>query len=211
MSRHFFSDGAFQLAKNSVFATIRDIHRNSQVYLLAGSALGILAYALLAKRHPMLAPHKFLFILLTFALGPGLLVQIMKIVFSRPRPGFILEFGGDLHFSPAWHLGGECTRYCSFPSGESAVAIAMLSVLVFFPIAWRWLAALVLVPLMVFVSFNRVMLGAHFLSDVTLAWFVMIPLMLWIWSVLSRNRDRIDDAVWKAGEKMRARLHGTRS
>lgn len=210
-SSRYFVDGSFPLSNDHLLTGIRDIHRSSQIYLLVGAALGILAYALLAKRHPALAPHKLLFILLTFALGPGLLVQAMKFIFSRARPGSIVEFGGTFHFTPAWYFGNECVKNCSFPSGESAVAIAMLSVLVLVPVMWRWIAALILVPLMVFVSFNRLMLGAHFLSDITLSWFLMLPLMLWLWSGLSRDRDKIDDAVWNAGAKARARLYGAKT
>ena len=39
------------------------------------------------------------FLILSYALGPGLLVNVaLKDNWGRPRPGHITQFGGDKHF-----------------------------------------------------------------------------------------------------------------
>ncbi|WP_426232619.1 phosphatase PAP2 family protein [Pararhizobium sp. DWP3-4] len=71
-----------------------------------------------------------------------------------------------------------CSRSCSFPSGESSAVAASLSLLILVPARFRWAAAIPLVPCLMFVAFNRVILGAHLLSDVVLGWLFA---MAWVW------------------------------
>ena len=40
---------------------------------------------------------------------------------------------------------------------------------------------LIVVPVLIFVAMNRVAFGAHFLSDVVLAWLITVFIMLLIW------------------------------
>lgn len=69
---------------------------------------------------------------------------------------------------------------CSFPSGESSAAAASLSLLILVPARLRRAAALLPVPCLMFVAFNRVILGAHFLSDVLLGWLLTMLTMAWV-------------------------------
>ncbi|MBN2428086.1 MAG: phosphatase PAP2 family protein [Deltaproteobacteria bacterium] len=65
-----------------------------------------------------------LFIVLCFALGPGLTVNtIFKDHWGRPRPNQIVEFGGKLSYLPPLAPGtpGEGK---SFPSGHCSIAFA---------------------------------------------------------------------------------------
>lgn len=53
------------------------------------------------------------------ALGPAMMVEgVLKNVFGRACPQDITEFGGDLMFSPAWIISGECSKNCSFVSAS---------------------------------------------------------------------------------------------
>ena len=62
------------------------------------------------------------FLALTLALGPGLLVNgLLKEHWSRPRPGEVVEFGGSLAPTP-WDPRGRCEQNCSFVSGETSGA-----------------------------------------------------------------------------------------
>ncbi|MFQ0813137.1 hypothetical protein AVM02_17700 [Brucella anthropi] len=164
-------------------------------------------YALWRQPISAVAPHKLLYITLTYALGPGALVNSLKPLIGRARPRDILEFGGLADFTPAWQLAHMCQRNCSFPSAESSAAAAMLSLLILVPARFRLKAAIILVPVLALISLNRVFMGAHFLSDVVIAWTLIIGLMIWLWPRIARHADAIDGWVRFKGEKLRKRLH----
>src|SRR3972149_7238749 len=87
-------------------------------------------------------------------LSGGLLVQILKHLFGRVRPWAL---GAGNFFGP--HLGGS---FSSFPSGHSVSLFALAAILGHALPSWRSgffaLAALG--------ALSRVIVGAHFLSDV---------------------------------------------
>ena len=116
----------------------------------------------------------------------------MKVVIGRVRPRDLVEFGGNADFTPVWQFSAACSRNCSFPSGEAAVAAALLSLLVFVPMKYRWGAAVIVTPCLMFVAFNRVIFGAHFLSDVMLGWLLTVFVMAWIWRWVDINTRVID-------------------
>jgi len=207
VSRYLFQSGDFFASHNTYMIALRDIHRPSQGYLMAGMLSLLVLYMLWWRPLPLIAPHKVLFVILTFILGSGVLVQGLKLIIGRARPGQLIEFGGTAHFTPAWQLAGVCRHSCSFPSGESSVAAVMLSLLVLVPPRFRVLSAIVLVPLLVLISLNRVFMGAHFLSDVVIAWILILGLMLWLWPRLMLNADTIDNWVRLKGEGLRKKFN----
>jgi lipid A 4'-phosphatase len=107
-----------------------------------------------------------LYLLTVFALGPGLMVNVVfKSEWGRARPRDIVEFGGERSFTPAFVISDQCERNCSFPSGHASIPFA-LSALGF--VFWHrrrliYTAAALFGGL---VGFGRILQGAHFLSDV---------------------------------------------
>ncbi|WP_430512172.1 phosphatase PAP2 family protein [Pannonibacter phragmitetus] len=87
----------------------------------------------------------------------GILVVILKWSIGRARPK-LYEVAGPVDFNLfAFH-----STYTSFPSGHSTtVAAFALALALIFP-AWRWLIAAVAF----WAAFSRVMVGAHYPSDV---------------------------------------------
>lgn len=140
-----------------------------------GVVLATLGAALLglvsATWRPLLL-RDAMFVLYSFALGPGLLVNgVIKRMSGRVRPMNIDAFGGIYSFQPAFDFSGPCGSGCSFVSAETAaVAVAMTClVLVFGPkLADRPRAMLRIgvVAAVLAVAAIRIALGAHFLSDV---------------------------------------------
>ncbi|KYB45601.1 hypothetical protein AB664_37315 [Brucella anthropi] len=61
-----------------------------------------------------------------------------------------------------------------------------------------------MVPVALFTAFNRVIFGAHFLSDVVIAWGLMLCLMIWLWQRIATHAERIDAAIARLGR----RFHG---
>ena len=109
-------------------------------------------------------------ILITFAVGPGLLVNfVLKDHWHRPRPAQIQEFGGSAEFRAWWDTSGECRTNCSFVSGEVAGATAMVMVAAVMPTAVAGSALIVAIVFAVGVALLRLAFGGHFLSDVIFA------------------------------------------
>ncbi len=111
---------------------------------------------------------KALFILLTLALGPGLIVNVMlKDNLGRARPREVIGLGGEHSYTEAWQRG-ETGANSSFPSGHAAVGFFLMTPYFLFRktaplqarcflysgIGWGSL-----------VSLARIYQGGHFLSD----------------------------------------------
>lgn len=205
-SRHFYHFGTFSAADSIGWIFLRDFHRAIQLYLLVILLVFLAVYAFWRRPLPSIAPHKVLYVFLTFILGPGALVHGLKWFIGRARPQHLLEFGGAMDFTPAWQMAAACSKYCSFPSGEGAAAAAMLSLLIFVPERWRVLVAAVLLPFLALISMNRVFMGAHFLSDVVIAWSLMTGVMLWLWPRVNAKAETIDSWVRRKGQCLRT--HG---
>ncbi|GGA83546.1 hypothetical protein GCM10011491_08760 [Brucella endophytica] len=201
----------FPLADSPFLKALRDFNRAVPYWLLPLMVVILVACALSPRRMEFLAPHKALFVISSFAVGPGLLVQAGKSFIGRSRPTGIVEFGGAAEFSPVWQFAGFCSRSCSFPSGEAALAAAALSVLVFVPVALRRSVGMVLTPILLVVALNRVLFGAHFLSDVLIAWFGTLWAMAWLWSRIAPDAGRIDGVIRRTGLPVRRALFGQRA
>jgi lipid A 4'-phosphatase len=132
---------------------------------IAGALLLIVANRVAAR--PVLwglGTSRLLLILLTFVLGPGLLVNsVLKQHVGRARPVEIVQFGGSAQFTRAATPASQCPRNCAFPSGDAAAAFALAAVGVATGSTALLGGAL---AIGVFVSAVRVLTGAHFVSDV---------------------------------------------
>src|SRR5689334_14503147 len=68
------------------------------------------------------------FLLLSLAVGPGLLVNaVLKDHWGRARPAQVTEFAGTQHFTPALVPADQCARNCSFPAGHPAIGFYLVS------------------------------------------------------------------------------------
>ncbi|MDX5592636.1 phosphatase PAP2 family protein [Pseudovibrio sp. SPO723] len=130
------------------------------------SISGVLFLAVLAQNHTAMAMRARLgaHIVMTYSgfvfvsvLGSGLLAVILKWNIGRARPK-LYETVGPVHFDPfIWH-----GKFTSLPSGHStSVAACAVALALIFPTYRR----LILV-LGFWVAFSRIMVGAHYPSDV---------------------------------------------
>ncbi|MGK6316944.1 phosphatase PAP2 family protein [Neorhizobium sp. DT-125] len=193
VSRLFWEPVAgFIFSENSTLIAFRDANRLLP-WVVAGVAITLLIpnpFLRHLKFPP--APHKLLFVLTFFAAGPGLGVHLIKMLVGRARPRALEEFGGSALFTPPWEITDQCVRNCSFISGEAASAFALLTLVVFVrPKYSKPYLAVVGIVTAAF-SLNRVVLGAHFLSDVVIAWNVMFALAVVLWRWFSRIAPQID-------------------
>ena len=116
-----------------------------------------------------------LFLSLSLAIGPGLLVHgTLKEISHRPRPYAVSTFGGQETFRPFTKFDGACAHNCSFPSGETAAATWMLAPASLVPAPWTGLALGGATMFAVATALWRMAFGAHFLSDVSGAALITI-------------------------------------
>lgn len=198
-SRSFWdaADG-FDHRKNPVLLALRDINRYLP-WILIGLATALLIAGNFIRHMKRLAPpHKLLFVVTFFAVGPGLSVAAIKAFVGRARPRALEEFGGGAVFTPPWDLTDQCMRNCSFISGEAASAFALLTLVIFVQPKYAKLYIGAMGLLAAAFSFNRVVFGAHFLSDIIIAWNVMWILAVLLWRLFSRNALQID-AIFSRG------------
>jgi lipid A 4'-phosphatase len=158
------------------------------------------------KRPALMSSLSALFLILTLALGPGLLVNgVLKEGWARPRPGMVTEFGGEYAFMPWWDPRGTCDSNCSFVSGETSSAVWLAAPAMLAPPPWRYLALAAVGIYGSVMAFIRMMAGGHFLSDVIFA-VIFTGLVIWLvhgilyrWSATRRPDEAIDAALERIG------------
>lgn len=127
-----------------------------------------LAYASLPRSAWAAQRARLLFLLLSLAIGPGLISNtLLKDHLGRPRPEQLEQFGGakGVHYVvPLWP-SQQCERNCSFPSGHAAAAFWLISGAWAWPL-WRRRFFVLGIGAGSLVGLARMAQGGHFLSDV---------------------------------------------
>lgn len=127
---------------------------------------------------------KVLFLAIGAALGPGLVVNlILKSHWGRARPSQTDIFGGPWPYSKVWEIAGNCQENCSFVSGEGAMAFWMVMLVLIIPTTHRRWAGWCLGLFGLAISFNRILFGGHYLSDIVLSWAITAWIMAVLWHV----------------------------
>jgi len=179
-ARYYTGGAGFTFNDTELAALLKNVVRPTFKLATILSLLFVLLLAFLMPQAMKNMQRHALFLFTCLALGPALMVEgVLKNVFGRARPQDITEFGGDLIFSPAWIISGECSRNCSFVSGDvSGVAILMAIPL----IVTRFRLALT-IPILALTGLTmayRVMAGKHFLSDAVISACLTIGLVYFI-------------------------------
>ena len=162
------------------------------------------------QTQPFVRPRQTLFVLASLALGPGLIVNgILKAFWGRARPRQILEFGGDAIYSPVWWISDQCSRNCSFVSGEAASAIWLMALVFLVPREWKRPVAIATIAVAAVVSLARVAAGGHFLSDVLIAWTIVLLVLALLSRLILEGLPpafdtKVESAVGAAGMRLRA-------
>jgi len=189
VSRLFYDPALGFIERQSAsLEAVRLISRLATWTVVLGS-LALLGLKVLAPRSRALpAARKMLFLIAAFAIGPGLIVNvILKDYWGRARPREILEFGGTADFSPAWWIGRECHLNCSFVSGEAAAAFCLLALAFVVNDRWKAFTACSAIAFATVVSFARVAAGAHFISDVLIGWLLILLVLIVLRRALLRD------------------------
>jgi lipid A 4'-phosphatase len=139
---------------------------------------GVLARAAGARLPPAFSLRALIFLGLTYAVGPGLVVNLLlKNYWGRARPESIVAFGGSDPYTPAWlpsDAGGA-----SFMSGEVSIAAATCAVALLVRGRARAILFMLGLALASVIGLVRMAQGGHFLSDVVFA-MLLTWLIAWL-------------------------------
>lgn len=132
---------------------------------------------------------------------------LFKEHIGRARPIDVTFFGGQKNFTPPWQVSDQCASNCSFTSGEASLAatLAIPLILVLWPhLRHKMFAAVIAGGFVVLVAAMRVVLGRHFLSDVTLSIAVSVLTALALYAAFGISKARRQLAL-PQGLRLRAK------
>lgn len=206
-----FHHGAagFPAERDGMLVALRAAGMGVTRIVVVGLVLALLAKLFLPMLARALSARRLLYLATSLALGPGLLVNaFLKEWWGRPRPRQIVEFGGTMEFFPAWVPGGACASNCSFPSGEASSSMWLVAIALLVPGRWQRPAIVVAASWGLIVSANRMAFGGHFLSDVVIAWGLVLTVVfachhLFVERIGPEGEARIDAALARFGDRLR--------
>ena len=198
--------------KSGWFALTTDLGKSNWLLLSTGSVIFFMSFykdERLTVSHMVRWHHiflKFYFVFTTIALS-GMLAVLLKNLIGRARP--LLYNGSDLWYSVPFE---GIYKYASFPSGHATTAGAFMAAIYFLNRRWGML----LLPVALWVVVSRVMVGAHYPSDV-LAGMSLGVIFAWIYARSfarkrllfeydSRGRLRLRNAGAKRARRKARRL-----
>lgn len=193
------ADGNFPLARDATLKAIRDFNRLVPNILLPTLAVIVLVHAFSPRFGWLLQPHRALYVLGVYAIGPGLVVSVLKMIVERARPEDTIAFGELAPFTIPWQLADACARNCSFPSGEGASAAALMSCVMLAPASMRRPVFWTLLPAAIAFSSLRIAFGKHFLSDVVVSWLLVALVAVLLWRWIAANGEKIDRTITGSG------------
>ncbi len=147
-------------------------------FTLAGIIILLLASWRLKRSLLGLNTRSYLFLLLVFVIGPGMVTALFKDNFDRARPNQITEFGGTKTFTPAYVVTDQCDINCSFYSGHPTALYFFVAVAMLFHGLKRKLFLLLAYGGGLLVGMVRVMQGGHFFSDIIISGFMITTVAL---------------------------------
>ena len=212
----FFYDphaGLFKVYVQPWVLHARDAARYLVALIVAPAFLAVLGKLLLPRRRMLVRGRAALFLILTLALGPGVLTNaVLKNDWGRARPIDVKVLGGTDRFTPWWDPFGDCPANCSFVAGEASGAFWTLAPAALAPPQWRVAAYAGALTFGAAVGLLRIAAGGHFFTDVVFAG-VFTFLLIWLvhgmifrWPAKWLTDDTVERLLVKAGEALRAIL-----
>ena len=168
--------------------------------VFAGLLLSIAARQLWGRYLFGLTRRSICFIAVFSILGPGLIVNhVFKDHWDRARPRAIVEFGGEKTFTPPLVIADQCERNCSFVSGEASYGFAYVALAFLVAPRWRRRVFWAAIGFGSVVGAFRMLVGAHFLSDVFFAGVFTIAFAWYAHREIVMRR-RLDRALDRAAD-----------
>jgi lipid A 4'-phosphatase len=179
-----------------------------EVLFIVPAIVALVVKLLLPRTRMFISGRAIIFLVTSLIVGPGLIVNAMlKDHWERPKPGHLVQFGGNQHFVPWWQPIGDCRRNCSFVSGEASAAFWTIAPAALAPPQWKPLAYAAAIGFGTIVSLSRIVTGGHFLSDTVFAGLFTFVVIWILYAIIYRwRRTQLDDnAIETAIERMSPR------
>jgi lipid A 4'-phosphatase len=212
----FFYDRPINLFKVNAQPWVnntRDAARWLTAIIFAPAVLVLIGKVILPKRRMLIGGRAALFLILTMALGPGVITNlIFKEHWGRARPIDIIELGGDYPFTPWWDPRGGCPSNCSFVAGEPSGAFWTLAPAALAPPQWRLLAYGGALAFGAAIGLLRIAGGGHFFTDVVFSGVFMFLLiwtthgLLFRWPSTRTSDEAVERPLVRTGEAVRGGL-----
>jgi len=139
---------------------------------------------------------KWFFLLCCLVVGPALMANVVfKEHWGRARPRDTTLFGGEYKFSPATYITNQCDHNCSFVSGDASFGFFLTS---FAYVVGRRRKKLVFwtgLGIGSLFAFARILLGAHFVSDIIFAFVLIMLTNIGVYASFYGTKKTIDN--WK--------------
>lgn len=178
-ARLFIAEGNRFIGITPLGETLRTIGYQAPFWILGLTAAAWLAGRMGLRRFRTPSGRAVLFLALSLALGPGLLVNtVFKDNSHRPRPVQTQQFGGAWEFRPWYRFDGQCLRNCSFVSGEASSAFWTLAPALLTPPPVQPVAVAASLVFGTAVAALRMAFGGHYLSDSLISALITILLVL---------------------------------
>ena len=216
------------LIAGSVFLSIHEATDNvpalpTAVALLVTlfvDALAAFAFLFMTRGCQAKTLLRFLCTVIFVCVGIMLLINIIKVPWGRARMRLIYSTGNDTYFTNWWQAGTALKKklvadgvssdeFRSFPSGHTACAACAMLVALLPTVSKLFKGkekrlGLVGCLWTAIVAFSRLRMGAHFLTDVTMAWLVTLGLTVlgvylfyfnkkffqFVWNLISEREEQ---------------------
>jgi lipid A 4'-phosphatase len=212
LAKPFFdpSDLVFSIGAQPWERIFREAARLIIAVIAAPAFVAICGKLILPRRRMLISGSAALYIVLTLAIGPGLVANmIFKDHWGRARPIDINELSGVYPYTPWWDPRGLCPNNCSFIAGEPSGAFWTLAPASLAPPQWRVLAYAAALGFGAALGLLRMAAGGHFFSDVVFAG-VFMYLIVWLihglifrWRATRLRKDSVEGALGRAGQAIR--------
>ncbi len=198
----------FPVAYTQEWNTVREVANWIPFLLLAPAVFALLRKIVFPASKMLISPSVVIFLIGSFIIGPGLISNfVLKEHWGRPRPNAVHQFAGPADFQPWWRPSNECTRNCSFVSGEASQAFWVVAPASLAPPQVRPVAMGAAVVFGAAVGGMRIVFGRHFISDVIFAGIITIAIVMGLYRLLLDPVRRNDARLEKAIERTAVALH----
>lgn len=191
--------GTFNAANNQFLATLRHVLQAIPLIIAAGLILHLVRkFHLKAPITSYLTYHAPISLLVTLALGPGVVVNlVLKEISGRPRPIQAELFGGNFPFVEAGKFSDYCTSNCSFVSGEGALGFWYICLTVLLPAKLRKAGIVLSIIIAIFMALLRVAFGKHYISDVVIGGLITLVIFCAMSLVMYRHYCQLNSTINK--------------